>query len=73
MLSLDSLCPSDDSLLCVGALLVKRWSERPPRPWNIWSLDVGKQCMGNLYAHLLNMGLAWGLAEVTGSADQCAW
>jgi hypothetical protein len=41
-----------------GALIVKRFKERPRRPWGIWSLDVAKQCLGNLWAHLLNMIIA---------------
>lgn len=55
-------------------LLVKRAKETPPRPWKIWGMDVGKQCIGSLYAHFVNMLLAMGLSTLAGGGlDECAW
>ena len=57
----------------IGGLVIKRFQEAHPRPWKIWGLDVGKQCLGSLYAHVLNMLLAIGLTSIAGGGDQCAW
>lgn len=57
----------------IGGLIIKRFQEAHPRPWRIWGLDVGKQCLGSLYAHLLNMLLAIGLTSIVGGGDECAW
>lgn len=34
------------TIILLGGLLVKRFQETPMRPWNIWSMDVSKQCLG---------------------------
>jgi len=34
----------------LGGLLIKRTKESPRRPWKIWSMDVGKQCIGRCVA-----------------------
>lgn len=58
----------------LGGLLVKRAKETPRRPWKIWGMDVGKQCIGSLYAHFVNMLLAMGLSTLAGGGlDECAW
>jgi len=57
----------------IGGLVIKRFQETNPRPWRIWGLDVGKQCLGSLYAHVLNMLLAIGLTSIVGGGDECAW
>ncbi len=57
----------------IGGLIIKRFQEPHPRPWRIWSMDVGKQMLGSLYAHLLNMLLAMGLTSIAGGGDQCSW
>ncbi|SCU79762.1 LAFA_0B05446g1_1 [Lachancea sp. 'fantastica'] len=45
-------------LLAIGGVLVKRRYERPKRRWKVWSFDVGKQVLGSLILHFLNVGIS---------------
>lgn len=53
-------------------LVVKRYVEKPRRPWNIWALDSSKQAISQAVAHWTNMLLAFLLSEGEGS-DNCDW
>ncbi|KAL9932622.1 hypothetical protein V8E36_008321 [Tilletia maclaganii] len=44
--------------LVLGSLMLKRQRERPKRPWKIWSLDISKQMLGQLFVHTLNIILS---------------
>lgn len=59
------------------SLYFKRQQEYPRRKFKTWSLDVSKQGIGAVYAHILNMVIAAVIAEnVRGNMeleDQCAW
>ncbi|CEP60145.1 uncharacterized protein LALA0_S01e04038g [Lachancea lanzarotensis] len=45
-------------LIAIGGVLVKRRYERPKRRWRVWSFDVGKQVLGSLILHFLNVGIS---------------
>lgn len=42
----------------VCSLLIKRQNEHPKRTWLVWSYDVGKQVLGALSIHFLNLLLS---------------
>lgn len=44
--------------VAVSTLVFKRFRERPRRPWRIWFMDVSKQGLGALFAHVLNLLLS---------------
>lgn len=41
--------------LAILLLAIKRYHETPRRPWKIWLFDVGKQVIGALLVHSLNV------------------
>lgn len=55
--------------IALATLLYKRHLERPRRPWLVWTLDVSKQGLGALYAHVLNIFIAEGLHSRGGTAS----
>lgn len=61
----------------LASLYFKRQQEYPRRKFKTWFLDVSKQGIGAVYAHILNMVIAAIIAEnVRGDFeldDQCAW
>jgi len=61
----------------LASLYLKRQQEVPRRKFRTWFLDVSKQGIGAIYAHILNMVIAALIAEnVRGDfelRDQCAW
>lgn len=65
------------AIIALASLYVKRQSEHPRRKFKTWFLDVSKQSIGAVYAHILNMIIAAIIADnVRGSFeldDQCAW
>jgi len=65
------------ALFALGSLYIKRINEEPRRKFKTWFLDVSKQGIGAVYAHILNMVIAAIIAEnVRGDFeldDQCAW
>jgi len=62
------------ALFAVLTLALKRFLERPQRPWLVWGLDVSKQCCGAAYAHLLNLLISMAISHHLGTdSDQCAW
>lgn len=54
-------------------LIVKRYLEKPKRPWKIWWFDVSKQIIGAGVIHLLNLGLSHILTSEKDEADECVW
>jgi hypothetical protein len=54
-------------------LILKRYLEKPRRPWKIWWFDVSKQIIGAGVIHLLNLGLSHFLTSEKDSADECVW
>lgn len=54
----------------IGSLVLKRHFERPQRHWKIWALDVGKQLVGGLMVHLMNILVSTILGS---NGDECAW
>ncbi|KAK3706184.1 hypothetical protein LTR37_012885 [Vermiconidia calcicola] len=41
--------------VAVLSLVLKRWREKPKRPWKIWFFDVSKQVFGSVLLHALNV------------------
>lgn len=65
------------AIFALASLYVKRQQESPRRKFKTWFLDVSKQGIGAVYAHILNMVIAAIIADnVRGDFeldDQCAW
>jgi len=59
-------------VICLMVLFIKRWRERPPRPWLIWFYDVSKQAFSSCLQHLANLCFGVWLAK-GGSATECGW
>lgn len=63
--------------IALGSLYIKRNNERPRRKFMTWWLDVSKQGIGAVYAHISNMYIAAIISENTRGdyelKDQCAW
>lgn len=63
--------------VALSALLVKRrFFENPKRPKIVWIVDTFKQIAGQLFAHALNIGIAYVLAQKTSGTennDKCMW
>ena len=58
----------------VITLVYKRQSERPRRPWVVWTFDASKQAWAGLLQHLVNLAFGVLFASVKGSdASECAW
>lgn len=56
-------------IVAFGSLYVKRKYENPKRPKKIWILDISKQIIGGLFAHLCNMLIAY----ILGNNNPCLW
>jgi len=65
------------AVMALASLYIKRQQEVPRRNFETWFLDISKQGIGAVYAHVLNMAIAKILANnVRGDAtldDECAW
>jgi len=61
--------------LCIGTLVIKRLTETPPRPWNIWFFDALKQGIGATFGHFANIVLSVLLVSNIDShpVDECQW
>ena len=54
-------------------LIVKRFVEKPRRPWKIWFYDVAKQIISSLVLHLFNLIISAVLSDDENDADACVW
>ena len=54
-------------------LIVKRYVEKPRRPWKIWFYDVAKQIISSLVLHLFNLIISAVLSNDENDADACVW
>jgi len=54
-------------------LIVKRYVEKPRRPWKIWFYDVAKQIISSLVLHLFNLIISAILSSDEKDADACVW
>lgn len=63
--------------IAIAFLYWKRYFEHPRRKFSIWFLDISKQGIGCVYAHILNMVIAAVLSrqvyENESASDECAW
>ncbi|GJE84537.1 STIMATE domain-containing protein [Phanerochaete sordida] len=57
-------------LLVITSLVVKRQREQPKRPWRIWSFDVTKQVIGQMFVHGVNV-LISGIVASLFSGNAC--
>lgn len=67
------------AIFALGSLWFKRMREKPRRKFATWFMDISKQGIGAVYAHLLNMIVSAIIAENHSASgdnkldDQCAW
>ena len=54
-------------------LILKRYIEKPRRPWKIWFYDVAKQIISAVALHLFNLILSAVLSSDEKDADACVW
>ena len=54
-------------------LILKRYLEKPRRPWKIWFYDVAKQIISSLVLHLFNLIISAVLSNDENDADACVW
>ena len=54
-------------------LIVKRYVEKPRRPWKIWFYDVAKQIISSVVLHLFNLIISAILSSDEKDADACVW
>jgi hypothetical protein len=54
-------------------LIVKRYIEKPSRPWKIWFYDVAKQIISSVVLHLFNLIISAILSSDEKDADACVW
>lgn len=45
-------------LVALLSLILKRYRERPKRPWKIFTFDVSKQVLGSILLHILNLAMS---------------
>jgi hypothetical protein len=45
-------------ILSFSVLVIKRFRERPQRPWKIWVFDTSKQLISQLIAHFINLTIS---------------
>lgn len=59
-------------VLAFSILIIKRFIEKPRRPWKIWWFDASKQIVSACVIHLLNLLLSAIFAN-SESSDECVW
>lgn len=52
---------------------MRRLHEKPQRPWLVWGMDVMKQVLSSLAAHVCGMVIAIVAAHRTAHTSECAW
>ena len=60
-------------VLAFSILIVKRYVEKPRRPWKIWFYDVAKQVISSMFLHLFNLVLSAILSSDQENVDACVW
>eukprot|EP01053_Blabericola_migrator_P000400 Blabericola_migrator_1__399@NODE_109_length_14038_cov_78_087968_g97_i0_p5_GENE_NODE_109_length_14038_cov_78_087968_g97_i0NODE_109_length_14038_cov_78_087968_g97_i0_p5_ORF_typecomplete_len247_score22_64STIMATE/PF12400_8/3_3e33_NODE_109_length_14038_cov_78_087968_g97_i031743914 len=59
-------------VISFATLIGKRYVESPRRTWTVFLYDAGKQAIGSLFAHSLNLSFASGQSAFTdGTGDEC--
>ena len=56
-------------VLSFSVLIIKRFREKPQRPWKIWIFDTSKQLISQLLAHFINLTISIALAYNDDSSD----
>ncbi|GAB7366276.1 hypothetical protein MBLNU230_g7833t1 [Neophaeotheca triangularis] len=56
--------------VAILSLIIKRYRERPKRPWKIFTFDVSKQVLGSMLLHILNLALS--MISSSSSLDSAA-
>ena len=56
-----------------SVLILKRYIEKPRRPWKIWFYDVAKQIISSVVLHLFNLIISAILSSDEQDADACVW
>ena len=56
-----------------SVLILKRYIEKPRRPWKIWFYDIAKQIISSLFLHLFNLIISAVLSDDENDADACVW
>ncbi len=49
-------------VLSFSVLILKRYREKPRRPWKIWIFDTSKQIASQMIAHFINLTISIALA-----------
>jgi len=60
-------------LIAFSSLIIKRFLEKPRRPWIIWGMDVSKQIVSSLAAHSMGIISSLIMSHITESDSECAW
>ena len=58
-------------LLSFGLLVLKRYMEKPPRPWIIWFYDVLKQVISSFVLYFINIIFSFLLSNKKNYSDLC--
>jgi hypothetical protein len=58
-------------LLILGLLILKRFFEKPRRPWVIWFFDVSKQIISSVVLYSINIIFSYLLSTKKGNSDLC--
>jgi len=56
-------------VLSFSVLIIKRFREKPRRPWKIWFFDTSKQLISQIIAHFINLTISLALAASDSSSD----
>lgn len=61
--------------IAISSLVLKRRYENPRRPWRVWFYDVGKQVLGALMLHFLNLLASILFSDDSSGLDEnpCTW
>lgn len=60
-------------IVAFSILIVKRFVEKPRRPWKIWFYDVAKQIISSTILHLFNLLVSAIFSGDENDADACVW
>jgi len=61
------------AVFAFSVLIIKRFREKPRRPWSIWGLDVCKQASSGLGAHFVGLLTAELVAAASEGISPCSW